>query len=122
MPSTAQSPLPAGVAGSPGTAPAEAATAMALSCGVAYAEEHTGDLLSTAIYCEGALPPPPSFPCMNQEGNSVGFGTPLTLKSFPQNSSVIMIQDKLEMNPCHNCIGSADLNRTLPTMAKGLLT
>ena len=30
----------------------------------------------------GALPPPPSFLCMNQPGNRVSFGTPLTFKSF----------------------------------------
>ena len=44
--------------------------------------EYKGDSLSTAIYREGALPPPPSFLCMNQPGNSVSFGTPLTLKSL----------------------------------------
>ena len=46
----------------------------------AYTVAYKDDSLSTAIYREGPLYPPPSFHCMNQPGNSVIFGTPL--KSF----------------------------------------
>ena len=49
--------------------------------GGAYTVAYKDDWLSTAIYREGALPLSPSFLCMNQPGNSVSFGTPLTLKS-----------------------------------------
>ena len=38
------------------------------------------DVIHNRMYGEGALPPPPSFPCTNQEGNSVSFGTLLLLK------------------------------------------
>ena len=66
---------------------------------------------------EGALPPQPSFPCMNQEGNNVSFGTLRLLNIFPQHNSII--QDKLEQNPCRNgiMIGSANVNRTVVTTA-----
>ena len=50
--------------------------------GVAYKVTYKDSSLSTAIYCEGNLPPSHSFPCINQPGNNVSFGRPLTLKSF----------------------------------------
>ena len=53
--------------------------------------------------------------CMNQPGNSVSFGTPLTLKSFYHTTASYKITCKLEQNPCHSSIGSANLNRTLAT-------
>ena len=48
--------------------------------GVAYTVTYKDYSLSATIYREGALPSPPSLLCMNQPGNSVDFGTPLTLK------------------------------------------
>ena len=74
------------------------------ACTVTYKD----DSLSTAIYCEGSLPPLPSFlsGCMNQPENSVSFGTPVTLKSFYNTTESY----------------KKSLDRTLATVAFVLLT